>query len=793
MGAVSSFFRSFFGGSRDSAEVCGVKQELIARITKDPSERGRLERKSFPDLVCDNADVYADLLRQDYQNAVVALWNLSDAHKRAFVEKAGGRILQMLNGAGPALCAAIIDLLLALPDGLVGRIKSLLGGRRPQSESEEALRQRVGSELIDGFSKFPAWAAKLFISDNAEMFISLFRSSHKEVVAIASIILASAPGDIRDALVISRAKLLLETIAFAPFVSGLTSVFLQFFPSEGREAAKSAMAFLVAVRSAEFVFEWLPRLSSPAKEAIFANAFNEFYFLVLSSVGDLNPGLAARRVGAIMDGVRTEISPATCSALVAGKESPLAFLLGESRQKKGEGGVSAVAARTMIPYLGDSLRRASPESQYSFAIQNPKVFFESFDPPRGELFTYCSTILQAMPEGDRRPFIWANADMFLQFALFSPLVGMRFAALRLIEQRCESFLSEHGDKFIERLSTCEDREVREFIIKMARPFCSGLVRQHGETVVGALLGAADPGLPDLGIRWIETLDEFSLRGFFVSHANAFLAHLGCFDEKKASLVTRMLAILGRFPGAIVPQAVAAGLGHCCLSPLPVVRDFASEQLRGCDSDVRAEALGAGVTFGILSVLHHSGSLERLRSLLDRRADSWVDAVATAFSLLALDEIVAKGRSAPGGKLLSTRKFDQGALFEAVAALSPDVQGVVLSDNGEALGLFFLGLVAAFVSQAQGAADELRTFYIPLLVAHSPSVRAGILGKIAENLGWKRARPEKPLWKGLQETWGPKGVGRQYFDRIFTAAGFQWNAMLEGLPADQVAYLAIPLP
>ncbi|MDR2677219.1 MAG: hypothetical protein LBB26_01480 [Puniceicoccales bacterium] len=148
-------------------------------VATSERERRTFSRKPLPDLACAHVDACWGVLRNSNLggDAISVLGNFSDAQKCDFVKKSGVQILETLNSpANPALLAAVIDLLIALPDGLLGRIKSLFTGRRAPSEVEEALRCHVESELVDGFSRFPEWAFTLFIFDNANMFVTLFNS-----------------------------------------------------------------------------------------------------------------------------------------------------------------------------------------------------------------------------------------------------------------------------------------------------------------------------------------------------------------------------------------------------------------------------------------------------------------------------------------------------------------------------------------------------------------------------------------------------------------------------------------
>jgi hypothetical protein len=803
--AVGSFFSGLFGGGRrDSKETARVRDEFVAYVRVGESQRLRLANRKFSDVVSEHPDEYVEFLHRCKcgEAAVAAFRDLSESQKRGMAEKFGVQILEILeHEPNSAVSSVMVELLLSLPEGLIGRIRSLFSARRAPSETEESLRLRVESELIAGFSSFPRRWSESFLLDNPGAFIELFHNGNAEVVAVASIILAAAPPEIRDDFVARHAKQLFHTIAMAPVVQGLTSIFLGFFDKWHEQSSECASACLAAIQSTKLFLECLPKLNLRAKEAIFKEAFQEFYLLVASFIVNLKPELKIRRTQHIMGGIQVRVSQETCNAFVAGKESPLAFLItaGEFGKRKGKGvdDDGTVVSSTMLVYVMDFLRRAPREAQRSFAVENPGAFWDAFHPLCGELPACCLAILFGMSDEERQPFIEANADKFFPLVLFSQRVEIRSAAARMIAQFSEAFLMEHGTELVRLISECKDQGIREFVTSLIDPFCDRFVIRYGKEVIEMFIGAADPNLYELGIRWIAALDDFSMQQFFLQHAAMFILCLGCAGEEKASLIARMLTLIRRAgPKAIDYPVAANGLMYCCFSQHSAVQTFGREHFRALRPDVRARALEGGMVSSIISLLG-GGLLERLRSLLQPKgsgsfSDTLLQALPSVFLFGAAEEIMAKWKLTPEGRFLATQSLDYRALFFEIPILrSSGVQVNIFGDNEEVQLLFLLLLMSAFLSRTQGPSSELRAFVIALLMAHSLDVRVDILGKVASVFGWGSDQPVKPFWIGLYDILCQREeLDWQYF-RDVSAVGGAWNKMLEGFPTGLAEYLGIP--
>jgi hypothetical protein len=594
--------------------------------------------------------------------------------------------------------------------------------------------------------------------------------------------LAAAPPKIRDAFVERYAKELFHTISMAPVVLGVTAFIASFFSDESRGAHSYAEACLAAIQSSKLIFEWLPKLHPHVKEVIFAEVFREFHLLVISSVSSLRPDLAAPQVCDIMARMRVPVSTKTCDAFVADAGSPLALLLETSCKGDSADDVPVTVSRTILPYVADFLRRASREAQCSFALQNPKAFFNAFGPLGRELplTVCCVIILQTMREESRRPFLEEHGDMFIERVLFSAQLEIRSAAAEMIAGWCEPFLMTYGVRLIVVFSTCKDEAIRRFIDVTIHPFKAEFVLKYGKEIIEMLLGSTDPSPWAWGIRWIGMLDEFSRRQFLLCYGDSLLSHLGCMAWE-TPLARQVLDFIESVPGAIPPRAATGGLLHCCLSTVPDIRNFAHQLFQQCDRDLRAQAIEVCLVSIVGSTLRND-LMDQLCSLIPG------DAAKFIFGLL--NDFLAEESLKPGRRLWCVQKVDREALFGEVAALgSPEVQCGVLSGDLKLVESFAVGLMAAVASRAS---EPLDTLFIPLLTAFALPAREMALRTALEVLGLFRSADGRPYWEVLLELWGSR-VDQRYFDGIFIAVCARWNAMLEGLPVDLVECLKIPTP
>ncbi|MDR2341193.1 MAG: hypothetical protein LBD72_02605 [Puniceicoccales bacterium] len=791
----------------DASSLRGVPVQPPSKETRERARKwllaklnlrdGWFSHTPFENLLCTDPPLVLECIKLGPKEVVDTFMGLSDEAKACIANKFAPVLLSSLlkyNSNEPVL-RCLIELVLALPPTFGDRIKNLFVGQRPDESQWAGLRRRVVSGLVDGFSCLSSTHVRMFFRDRPEDFVALFDTCNNSLTALAAIMLAAAPNDVRDDLFVHYSRQLLKNINQATLIGGLVATVTHFF---GGDAPGYALTCVTGIETMELTLGMIGRLGEQGQRAVLAEAFNELVLMIVASVAARKPSDVVRWVCDFIGQIRFDrisCDPFVCARFVGSMGdgmSPLGDLLGMSQAK---GKPECSVSRAILPYTVSLVSQAPVDVLQAFALERSATFFMAFDLDNSEFPICFAAILNTISDDRRSAFANDNADAFLRSVLFSPLPSVREVGLNFLRNGLDSFLVQHGAEVARIL--VERADVREFGLELLSGFRGSFVAQNGKEVIETFVGSGNPILVKFVFDCINGFNGVQQQHFFISYGDSFLTWMGCIGKQDVSSIERMLGVAWRARNAgAITSSSAEGLLYCCLSGDKGVRDFGLSLFRSYAPNIRAKAIVSGLMGMLVSVLG-DGLLEELRALNNDAGASLVNVAWQAMVGFLFDEVDKVG-SKYGMTLPGRLNFrcDWRDLCAELWALksTPNVQCAIFRENESIQLLFALCAAGAFVDQVRRGSRETFTMIISLVCAQLGEARVFVVALLASCVGYEAdnvSRQQMTALGFLSALLGDDAL--RCLPCVCNAIRDDWNDMLCDVPEELRDYLMITEP